>query len=403
MRFVMTFILRGNNSDNKFQPNNLPYSPGEWIVHLYGGNDTYVSRYGVSSTVYAGAGNDLIGTGTNENLVFGGAGNDTLSGVSSANSRFYGEAGNDLLIGGVWNTYLDGGAGADTMRGGAGDDHFIVDALGDRVEESTFDFYGDRTTSIDTVTSSVNWTLGANLENLFLAGAAASGTGNAANNRIEGNAGHNRLSGMAGQDTLIGNGGNDTLDGGAGVDTILFISGTAVSVNLANPGSQNTGWGVDRIANIENVTTGAGNDRINGSNLGNRLEGGAGNDLLVGIGGNDPLWGGSGEDQLIGGQGHDALWGQAGNDRLQGSEGNDTLSGGAGRDFFIFAKNSGQDVILDFTLGQDRIRILSGEDDLSDLRIRDSGPDALVNFAGGQITLRNVDHTALDADDFLFV
>ncbi|WP_249484919.1 hypothetical protein [Pseudomonas sp. HS6] len=49
------------------------------------------------------------------------------------------------------------------------------------------------------------WTLGANLENLFLTGSDnLNGVGNGLNNYLVGNSGNNVLSGGAGDDTLDG-------------------------------------------------------------------------------------------------------------------------------------------------------------------------------------------------------
>ncbi|KIK82780.1 hypothetical protein, partial [Pseudomonas sp. W15Feb9B] len=87
------------------------------------------------------------------------------------------------------DNYLDGGLGADTLMGGLGNDTYVVDNVGDTISETS-----TLASEIDTVWSSVNWTLGANLENLYLAGTAnLNGTGNSLNNMLTGNSGNNIL------------------------------------------------------------------------------------------------------------------------------------------------------------------------------------------------------------------
>src|SRR4030095_6282886 len=105
---------------------------------------------------------------------------------------------------------LDGGLGADTMAGGAGNDTYIVDNVGDIVTEAL-------NAGTDPVQRSVTYTLTDNVENLTLTGADntngignINGTGNALNNKITGNAFNNILDGAAGADTMIGGLGDDT-------------------------------------------------------------------------------------------------------------------------------------------------------------------------------------------------
>ncbi|MEG4573861.1 Calx-beta domain-containing protein, partial [Microcoleus sp. N3A4] len=128
----------------------------------------------------------------------------------------------------------------------------------------------------------------------------------------------------------------------------------------------------------------AGNDTLNGEELGDTISGLAGNDLLQGGNGNDSLDGGDGNDDLFGQVGNDTLLGSAGNDTLQGQEGNDSLNGGdgndnlfgqigddflnggggndallgeAGRDTFIFDGASGLDTINSFVVADDKIQV----------------------------------------------
>jgi len=150
----------------------------------------------------------------------GGAGNSSVTVTKQSqntvgNYDLVGTSGNDKLTGSDGNDTLDGGVGRDTLIGGNGNDLYIVDNLGDKVIETGKN-------DIDTVQSSVNYTLGQNLENLTLTGNAKMGTGNELNNVIVGDDGNNVLKGMAGNDTLEGGKGNDTLTGGSGSDTFVF-------------------------------------------------------------------------------------------------------------------------------------------------------------------------------------
>jgi Ca2+-binding RTX toxin-like protein len=115
-----------------------------------------------------------------------------------------------------------GGTVSGTINGNYGDDLYIVDRKLHLVE--------DDQTGVDTVKSSVDWTLGANFENLVLTGTSAlKGTGNTGDNVITGNGADNIITGLGGADTLRGKGGADTFvfASGSGTDTIAdFTHGT---------------------------------------------------------------------------------------------------------------------------------------------------------------------------------
>src|SRR5262249_7634917 len=100
---------------------------------------------------------------------------DTINGGGGIDTN-HGLGGNDII---------NGGAGADIMYGGAGNDTFIVDNAHDQAIENP----GEG--SNDTVQSSVNFTLGDNIEQLYLTGTGNThGTGNAGDNFISGNSGN---------------------------------------------------------------------------------------------------------------------------------------------------------------------------------------------------------------------
>jgi Ca2+-binding RTX toxin-like protein len=165
--------------------------------------------------------NFIISVKSNFKDIRGTATSDRLSGSTLAdymqgfegNDSLYAGGGNDYLEGGAGNDYLEGAAGADTLVGGTGNDtYFLID--NDVIIEAADG-------GIDLVLSKINYTLGANLENLTLSSSAA-GTGNDADNRITAGAGKNTLFGGAGNDYLEGGNGNDVMNGGTGVDTFVL-------------------------------------------------------------------------------------------------------------------------------------------------------------------------------------
>jgi trimeric autotransporter adhesin len=225
-------------------------------------------------------------------------------------AHLIGTSGNDSLVGTAGDDTLEGLAGNDTLVGNGGNDLYIVTA-GDVLNDSG---------GIDTVQSTVSWTLAAAFENLTFTGTATtSGSGNDLNNVITGSAGSNWMRGRGGNDTLLGFAGNDTfnmslgagglygtdhLDGGDGVDTLDFGGAalTAVVIDLAAgtaSGGGTGGAGSATLVAIENANGGGFDDRITGSAAANFLFAFNGNDTLDGGAGNDMLEGGAGSDQYV--------------------------------------------------------------------------------------------------------
>jgi Ca2+-binding RTX toxin-like protein len=337
----------GNALDNTIIGNDASnlLSGGSGNDLLNGGAGTDTMQGGTGDDIYvvdsaadlvsenAGEGIDLVRStasyvlGDNvENLTL--FGTDALSGSGNAlDNTIIGNGGSNVLSGSAGNDTLNGGAGADTMRGGIGDDIYTVDDTGDMVIELAGE-------GIDLVRSSINYALGANIENLTLIGTdSLSGTGNALDNILIGNAANNLLSSGAGNDTINGGAGDDTMQGGAGND-LYIVNSTAdvVSEKLAE--------GIDAVessvtwtlaANVENLTlTGAGNRNGTGNALDNLLMGNSGNNTLAGQEGSDTYQGGAGNDTLVDssttsndvyrwgvGQGNDSITDAGGADRIE--------------------------------------------------------------------------------------
>ena len=220
-------LITGNAADNQ----------------LYGGDG--------NDTLNGGAGNDLLSGGTGINRLSGGAGSDVFMVVSSADQvvelanqgtdtvrtrvdftlaagmsveRIAVEtnAGGLRLTGNELANSLWGGSGIDTLTGGAGDDRYYVQTLGDRVVEGA-------NGGNDLIVSSISYSLASTPDVESLAGSGTTGL------RLTGNALRNNISGTTGADILTGGGGADTLRGGVDTmrDTFVF---TAVTDSLRGVG-----------------------------------------------------------------------------------------------------------------------------------------------------------------------
>lgn len=243
----------------------------------------------------------------------GTSGNDVIQGTTRHDSLF-GLEGDDVLTGGAGHDYLNGGEGADTMTGGEGDDYYIVDDANDVVSENTDEGY-------DSVESSISYTLGANLEDLWLwnDSLAIDGTGNSLDNGIWGDEFGNVLMGLDGDDSLDGGGGDDIIDGGNGTDTANYfgladdfetfrnLDGSVTVIDLVGSAGEDTLFNIEHLnfSYWENVMVDVADLPLRGTASNDVLNGAAGDDTLFGLEGNDRLTGGAGNDIVDGGLGLD--------------------------------------------------------------------------------------------------
>ncbi|SMD13131.1 parallel beta-helix repeat (two copies) [Fulvimarina manganoxydans] len=283
----------------------LPGTTSGDVFRGLGGSDLYVINHS-QDVVYedANAGHDVVISSLNftlpanvEDLMLVGA---AIRGTGNGMDNFI--VGNSLaneLEGLDGQDILDGFEGTDILNGGDGNDIYYVDNVGDRIIEKDHAGAG----GIDTVYSSVSYTLADQVENLKLTGTAdLDATGNTEDNELVGNSGANRLDGQSGADVMTGLGGDDSYyvdhtgdvlieEVGGGTDTVYSVLSYSLGANLENL----VLLGADNRDGIGN----SGSNRIVGNAGDNKLHGGSGDDRIEGGLGLDSLYGDGGEDVFI--------------------------------------------------------------------------------------------------------
>ncbi len=272
-----------------------------------------------------------------------------LTAVDAFTLAVTGGASGQTLIGTAAGEVLTGGAGDDTLDGRGGADRLVGNDGND-----TFQYFADAT-----------WN----------AGYVAYNIGS------PGNAGTGRTASIVGKNRSF-----EVFDGGAGDDVILGTAGND-AIFLDDGFSAFQGAKAARIAGVERIEGGAGNDVIDlTSNIyayGNvTLDGGEDNDVLWASGGDDVLLGGAGNDDLFGGAGRDYLNGGAGNDTLNGDRGNDLMEGSSGNDSLTDAYGN------NLFYARDGIDALSGGEG-RELFIGGGGNDSIITGAGADIVSFN--------------
>lgn len=428
-----------------------PTAEGDTIYGMAGNDVIY--GLGGDDFIYGGAGNDTLDGGTGNDTLVGGANDDTYV-VDSVNDQVIENANEGIDTVRSWVSYvlpanvenlvllgtaaidgtgnelnntitgngaanrLDGGAGNDTLIGGAGNDTYVVDSPGDVIKETS-------SGGIDTVETSISYTLGNYLENLVLTGSGAiNGTGNSLNNTITGNDAANILNGGAGNDTLNGGGGNDTLNGGVGNDVYNGGDGDDTFLVTRNEAAFDIfsgGAGTDKIlvtgtsalvlssfnAAASSVEVWQGNGMAVTGDAGANVLDFSGLTAVSGILYVDGL---NGNDVITGTNFADTLRGGGGNDRLTGGGGNDVLTGGSGNDTFVYGPAFGHDTITDFRAGLGIEDVIEFDRSIfADFAAvlaasQQVGSDVLITHnSANTILLKNLSLANLNANDFSFI
>ncbi|WP_299919398.1 DUF4214 domain-containing protein [uncultured Roseobacter sp.] len=333
-------------------------------------------------TLYGGAGDDTIDGLEDHDLLYGGAGNDVLT-AASGNNDFYGEAGNDTITGGSGRDDLYGGVGDDILTGGLNGDKFGFEA-GD----------GDDTITDYNVLN----------DTLVIDGIIISGPDGAANGVSMVQSGSDVLVTYAVSDSIL-------------IEDVLITDWQ----NMEKQNIQGTAIGelIEGRDNDDDLYGNGGGDTLLGHGGKDDLYGGDGNDTLDGGANNDKLYGDAGDDTLTDTSGHNAFWGGTGDDvitgggghdDLTGGSGNDTMTGGLGRDTFVFSDGFGSDIITDFAEHEttERISLIGVSEivdwnDLVQNHLSQVGVDVVIDDGlGNTITLQNEVIANFTADEFLF-
>lgn len=240
--------LSGGSDDDNLQG-------GDGSDRLLGGSgdDTMIGGNGADVYVVQDAGDSIDETGGSgidrvESLVSFSLASDTTGNVENLALIGFGDlngVGNALantLVGNNGANNLNGNSGADLMQGRGGDDNYVVNEVGDVVDESVPGSSGtDEVLAFVSIDLSGPKALGA-VENLRLANGTANlnAHGNALDNTLVGNDGVNVITGAAGNDSLTGDGGNDAfvfataLNAATNVDVIEDYTVPQDSIRLEN-------------------------------------------------------------------------------------------------------------------------------------------------------------------------
>ncbi len=347
-------VITGNGADVIFGgdgADDIEFRSGNDLVYGGAGNDILDDSHSATSgenTVYGGAGDDIVRGGGDNDTIYGGIGNDTVESDGGDDTIFGGDgddvlrsfSGNDTVYGGDGADVIEAGDGADTIiiedgfgsddidggEGGTDDDTIDLSALSNTV---TVTHTGDQTGSLTDDDDTAQFT---GIERFVLTNGSDSVS--ASNDTIG-----TTVEARDGDDVITTGDGEDSIDGGAGADTVSTDHGNDIIVG---------GAGDDRLISAhgnDSVDAGSGNDLVIAD---------YGDDIVIGGTGNDVIWAGFGGDLVYGGVGDDYGYGSYGDDTVYGGEGDDTLGSGRNDDT-VYGGDGSDQIFLDDEMGDDTL------------------------------------------------
>lgn len=305
-------------------------------------NDVQVIRGGSGTNLY------IMGDGSTPVTIIGGAGDDTLDLTNVLNANL-----GNITVSGIEN-YIGGTLPGSGTTGTAGDDTFTYSD--DYADETLDGLGGNDTMDFSAMTAAHPVTVTFTSDNDGTADNTAGGTITFTD--VE------NVIGGADDDSVIFDDafGNHTIDGGAGNDALDFSAATAgndITVDFV-AGTATNGTDTVTFSNVENVTTGDGDDSfaLDDISVAHTLDGGSGSDTLdlSALDGTEDVTvdfqtGGSGDVVALN---IETVTSGAGDDTFVFADGfsNVTVDGNAGTNSLDFsALTVGNNVTVDFTAG----------------------------------------------------
>lgn len=348
---------------------------------LAAAGDTILGSTTQANVINAGGGNDTVTGGSAVDTIDLGAGNDTLN-ASTGNDTIVGGAGNDTINAGVGNQKIDAGVGNDTVNmgatlsasdvvaGGEGTDTLKLSTAATAATAAGVSGFEALTLDTVSVQDMIQFTgnggfttlnanaagladfknVGATIATLNLLDAGA--LGEATVSRLVDTAADSMT--IAARDTAantattyaavtVDNEETLTIKSGSHANEDLTIT-TLSAADLKTLTLTGTGdiiigsaTGASNLSTV-NAAAVAGAVTIDNSNStadATMTGSKTGANTLTGGTGADTITGGTLADTLIGGNGNDTIDGGSGNDTLHGGIGNDTLLGGIGDDLLV--------------------------------------------------------------------
>ena len=285
----------------------------------------------------------------NDNYIKGGKGADTLYGSSKGDNTLIGGAGNDVFIHGGGNTVVtDYKVGADIIKI-QNTDLLRAEITGENETDLLFTFTNNSTlTLLNVVKVSKSKKTPQKITVIDR------------NNKTTTRA-------YALESITLSNTDKDVFNTNVDLnDTLKKIDASKRSKAIQIIGNKNE----------NTILGGSKNDTIIAGIKASTLSGGAGDDSITGS-----VEG----DSISGGNGADILYGLAGDDTLFGGAGADTIYGGAGNDVFVYNSGNGNDVIMDYEVG-DVIRLGKG---VNVKKAAKSDNDYILTIGSSKLTIKN--------------